>query len=356
MKIRELGYSDAVALLVKAEIFSRLLPDDLYWLASRSSLACYESGEPVFVSGEKAERFYIIRSGSITVSRELKNGETESMAHFVAGDVLGDFDFARRAAYDANAHAAESVELLVFPGFSHTNESLAGERPDVSARLLLRSVSMISSRIRSTQQLISENAPWVRELRKQMYTDTATGLWNKGFLDEELTRKLIRVAPVLLIYIKPDKFKDLCDTWGHGAGDLAMLHIAEILKSIASDYSGWAIRLKSNETALVLPKCPAEAHLTILRRIRDSIAAIRLQDKEVCAGPETAALEGCAGMDRSIGDFRFTTSMCFSIWPADDSLLKNLLEKTYATLLTAWRDGGNRVYRIGKDFPEGGIS
>jgi len=345
MERRELLYSDAVALLVKAEIFSRLLPDDLYWLASRSSLAGYATDEKIFASGARADRFYIIRSGSVTVSRELKNGAIESMAHFVAGDVLGDFDFARRARYDANAHAAEPLELLVFPDFSHTNESLAQERPDVSARLLLRSVSMISSRIRSTQLLISENAPWVRELRKQMYSDAATGLWNRSFLDEELPRKLIRVTPVLLIFIKPDKFKDLCDTWGHGAGDLAMLHIAEILKSVANDYSGWAIRLKSNETALVLPKCPVESHYLILRRIRDSMAAIRLQD-----------MPDSANTALSIGDFRFTTSMCYSIWPKNGPGLKLFIEKTYATLMSAWRDGGNRVYRLGKESQGDGNS
>jgi len=128
-----------------------------------------------------------------------------------------------------------------------------------------------------------------------------------------------------------------------------MLHIAEILKAVAGDYSGWAIRLKSNETALVLPKCPVESHHLILRRLRDSMAAIRLQDRQVCADSGDSVPEGCAPAGPPIGDFRFTTSMCYSIWPKDGPPLKLFIEKTYATLMSAWRDGGNRVYKVGKD-------
>ena len=50
------------------------------------------------------------------------------------------------------------------------------------------SLAMISGRLRATHRLIAENAPWVRELNRQIYTDPATGMWSRAFLDEEVPR------------------------------------------------------------------------------------------------------------------------------------------------------------------------
>ena len=132
----------------------------------------------VITPGDRAVRFFIVKSGSVAVSRLDAGGRSEEMARFVAGDVVGDFDFSRAAAYDAAAVCAEGSEILSFPGRGATMDDLVRERPDVSARILLRTVAMISSRVRSTQALISENAPWVRELVITSYSIHYTKLYD----------------------------------------------------------------------------------------------------------------------------------------------------------------------------------
>lgn len=324
----DIPYGEVISLLQKAEFFSRLLPDDLYWLASRSGVYAYPTGTVVFAPGEAADRFFIIRLGSVQVRREAADGRHENMAQFIDGDVLGDFDFARQARHDVHALAETTSSLLVFPDFGHTVDSLSSDRPDISARLLLRAVSMISSRVRSTQVLISENAPWVRELRRQMYTDAATGLWQRSYLDEELPRKVLRSAPVAFIFIKPDHFKELCDTFGHRAGDIAMVRIAEIMLAEASRLSGWAIRLRSNETGLVIPHCDEAKAVKIARSLVRSFSAIHLED----------TLPECA--------FRFNASIGIGLWPRDQATLRTLADRTHACLMAAWQEGGNRIYRL----------
>ncbi|GAB1482665.1 hypothetical protein MASR2M78_14810 [Treponema sp.] len=196
------------------------------------------------------------------------------MAIFTKGDALGDFDFARRSSYDASAEALEDSTLFCFPGLKHSMDKLALERPDSIARILLRSLAMIASRLRSTQTLISENSPWVRELRRRSLEDPGTGLWNKAFLEEEVSRSL--EAPFALIVLKPDRFKILVDSRGHAAGDEAMIRIAAVLKSVVRHLGrGWAIRIKSNELAVAIPKCSADEAKAAAQQLIDGITPCR---------------------------------------------------------------------------------
>jgi diguanylate cyclase (GGDEF)-like protein len=320
------GLSDTVELLTQSEFFKRLLQDDLYWLASRSGLYLLGDNELLFSAGDRAERFFVLRRGGIAVSRTAENGEQREMARFEAGDVVGDFDFARSADFDAQARSIGPTELVAFPDFGRGMSQLAQERPDVAARILLRSVAMISSRVRSTQHLISDNAPWVRELRKQMYTDSPTGLWSRAFLDEELPKLLVK--PSALVLLKPDHFKELCDRWGHGVGDIAMERIAELLKAEARTMRrAWAIRLRSNETALAIAGKSAAEAVRIAARLSRGIAGIKLED----------ALGG--------ESFRLSASVSIALWPEDGEDFKKLVEHAYGVLMRAWRDGGARAYR-----------
>jgi hypothetical protein len=44
--------------------------------------------------------------------------------------------------------------------------------------------------------------------------------------------------------------------------------------------------------------------------------------------------------------FRFTSSMALAVWPEDGSDWKRMVEDAYGILTRAWRDGGDRLYRL----------
>jgi diguanylate cyclase (GGDEF)-like protein len=317
---------DITRLLRGAELFSSLLDDDLAYVEERCETLRLEAGAVLFCPGEKARRFFIVYAGEIGVYRAEEGGKEREIARYVAGDVLGDFDFAVGAAFDARARAETASQLLAFPSGGKGLEDLAQEKPDTTARILLRSLSMISSRLRSTQRLISENAPWLRELRRQIYTDPGTGLWSRAFLDEELPRMI--EPPTAILLVKPDRFKELNDAHGHGAGDEAMELVAGLLVAETERLGrGWALRLRSNETALVLPRSSFDEAISVVRRL-----AIGLGEIEV----PSAAGSG----------FRFTTSAAVALWPDNCPEWKRLVEDAYGVLTKAWRDGGNRIYRV----------
>jgi len=316
------------ALLRGAELFSNILEEDLAYAASRSSVFALKKGGRLFSVGDRASRFFIVRSGSIRVFRPRADGGTDDMAIFTAGDALGDFDFARRSNFDASAEALEDSTLFCFPGLKLTMDDLALERPNSTARILVRSLAMIAGRLRSTQTLISENSPWVRELRRRSLEDPGTGLWNRAFLDEEIARSL--EAPFALIMLKPDRFKILVDSRGHAAGDEAMVRIAAVLKSVVRHLGrGWAIRIKSNELAVAVPKCTADEARTVAQQLIDGIAA--LEDVPAC--PDIPA-------------FTFTASAGYAVWPEDRCDWASLFQSGYDALMEVWKSGGCRVSRV----------
>jgi len=324
MDAKGMGHAELLALLKGSELLSGLLDEDLDYVAESSELFALPSGGVLFGPGERAKRFYLVRSGEIGAFRA--EDPERQVARFVQGDAVGDFDFAAGAVPDAECRALCPAELVAFPRRGLGMQDLARERPDASARILLRCLSMISARLRSTQRLISENAPWVRELKRQLYTDASTGLHSRAFLDEELPRLI--EAPTALVLLKPDRFKELNDAHGHGAGDEAMSLIAGILvRETEALGRGWALRLRSNETALVVPRSGREEAAEIARRLAAAVAALELP----CA----------AGTG-----FAFTSSLALAVWPEDGANWRRLVEGAYGLLTKAWRDGGARAYRL----------
>jgi diguanylate cyclase (GGDEF)-like protein len=312
------------SLLKKAELFSTLREDDLSYIADRVDRVELSAGELLFARGERARRFFVVRSGEVGVYRKEEGAAEREMARYVAGDVIGDFDFAVGSILDATARARAPSELVAFPRGELCMQDIARENPDVASRILLRSLSMISSRLRSTQRLISENSPWIRELRRRIYTDPATGLWSRAFLDEELPGRL--EGSCALLMIKPDRFKELTDSAGHTAGDEAMTLLAGILEEeIERRGGGWALRLRSNETALVLPGCDSEEAISLAARLSEEIGRIKLP---------------------AFAGFAFTTSMTLALWPEEGNDWRRLVEEAYGLLTRAWKDGGSRLYRI----------
>ena len=108
-------------------------------------------------------------------------------------------------------------------------------------------------------------------------TDDLTGLMNrrafKAVLDRERRAGDGRQGSVGLLMIDVDHFKSFNDTYGHGAGDLALCRIAAAIASAASRHGGLASRYGGEEFAVVLPAPqgarPSEAAEDIRKAVTD---------------------------------------------------------------------------------------
>ena len=85
------------------------------------------------------------------------------------------------------------------------------------------------------------------------YFDPLTELPNRTQFQDRLRTALSRNRRQALLYLDLDDFKLINDTYGHGAGDRVLRHVAQIFANNAKELSGFAARLGGDEFAIVLP-------------------------------------------------------------------------------------------------------
>jgi diguanylate cyclase (GGDEF)-like protein len=312
-----------VGLLRSASLFSALGEEELQALAEYAELTHHRKGEVILRAGDPSDSLYIVQRGEVVISKEVASGQSITLASFIAGDCFGELDFFSRTPRNATAAAEEDTVLLAFPRRTVSFDSLIATRPRVFAKVLHAFLVTVAQRIRATNRLITENAPWVKELRRQIHTDAHTGLYTKAYLEQEASAFLD--DPTALIMLKPDNFKQLNDSHGHKAGDGAMSLLAAALQPFLGA-RGFAVRYRGNEVALVLPGSGEQAAREAAEALRRSVNALDL-----------APVTGGAA-------FRFTTSVGVVVHRGEASGWLDSIQAAYQRLYRARNDGGDRVY------------
>lgn len=166
-----------------------------------------------------------------------------------------------------------------------------------------------------------------RELAER---DSLTGLYNRRYIDEQLSLFLVAVrdgGPALTIaMIDLDLFKRVNDMRSHEVGDDVQRAVGEILSRLAATVPGGvAARLGGEEFLLILPGTDEE--------VADGCAeAVRRSIEEHDWWPITAGIP-------------VTVSIGVAISPADGQRSSKLLGVADARLYSAKRSGRNRVVR-----------
>ena len=336
------GSEQDLSQILRSNLFYSLSPEERIYILENCELINLKNGELLFSPEEKAFHFYFLRKGRIIVLKPDESGEESEIAHFAEGDIIGDFDFARGARYDAVAKAGEDSTLIIFPRKNKNTEELAGIIPSVISKILLSCADMVTSRVKETRKLVMEKTSWVEELQRQAHEDPGTGLLKQSFLADEINR--ILENPSALIMLKPDRFKLLVDTLGHHAGDLMMVKFAGILKDIIRKLGrGWALRFRSNEMGLLINDCDVNLAESIANSLSEAINSM----PPISLG-QSSPVEINTG-EPGQGDLIFTATIVWSIWPLDDHSWNTLFEETYKLLMENWRDNwkkqGNTIVR-----------
>jgi len=140
---------------------------------------------------------------------------------------------------------------------------------------LIRHFGAMAESIRShTEELESKVFERTQALEQQARTDALTGLLNRHgmqqALDTEAQRALRQASHFGLIWLDIDNFKELNDNLGHGAGDQALLRVAQLLESSIRPYD-MAARWGGDEFLVLLSPCDEQALRGTGERIRLAI-------------------------------------------------------------------------------------
>jgi diguanylate cyclase len=122
-------------------------------------------------------------------------------------------------------------------------------------RNLVREAGMFE--LMAAEMRIAELEKALADAHAVALTDPLTGALNRrGFnsaCEREMSRTRRKDSPLALVYIDLDDFKQLNDSLGHEAGDLALIHLVDLLQKTMrpSDVLG---RFGGEEFVLMLPE------------------------------------------------------------------------------------------------------
>lgn len=111
-------------------------------------------------------------------------------------------------------------------------------------------------------------------LRYQSTHDTVTGLFNRAYFDDYLSRQVSSGGyPISLVMIDVDGLKQVNDHYGHPVGDELLRRVSFVLRSIVRSADSVA-RIGGDEFALLLPGADDATAQTVMSRLEDQLAAV----------------------------------------------------------------------------------
>jgi diguanylate cyclase (GGDEF)-like protein len=148
-----------------------------------------------------------------------------------------------------------------------------------------------------------------RALKRLSRIDSLTGLANRRTFDSSLQTEWKRMGrsntPISLLMCDIDGFKRYNDTFGHVAGDAALVAVAHCLKQHAVRSADLACRYGGEEFAVILPNTNHESAMAIAERMREAAQELSL---EVDGQPERQPLTISIGVATASPDHRGDTS------------------------------------------------
>jgi diguanylate cyclase (GGDEF)-like protein len=160
------------------------------------------------------------------------------------------------------------------------------------------------------------------------FTDYLTGLKTRGYFEQQLEQELKRCerknAPLSLLMVEIDFFKQLYDRYGHHVGDQVLRDLASLLTKDMREIDTVA-RYGGEEFVIILPETPAGAGLRVAQRIRRSVESAKF----------------FAGSAADVE--KLTISLGMATYPHDARFKRDLIEKADAALYEAKSRGRNQV-------------
>jgi diguanylate cyclase len=240
-------------------------------------------------------------------------------------------------------HAAIDAAIDTASGYSGTLQSVAD---DLSAPLDAEALKMTAGRLLSetrrmqnaNQQLeakleasredIQQLQRDLDDVRREATLDPLTKIFNRKHFDEGLLRAVADArngaAPLALMLLDIDHFKNFNDTWGHQTGDQVLRLVAMTLKSnikgkdIAARYGG-------EEFAAILPETDLAGAVILADNIRKAVQAKELLKRST---------------NEKLG--RITASFGVAAFREGDTPI-SLFERADRCLYAAKREGRNKV-------------
>ena len=169
------------------------------------------------------------------------------------------------------------------------------------------------------------------EIRVLSVTDSLTGCFNRGYMNEHLLKEITRSKrynhPLFVVLCDLDHFKQVNDTYGHQIGDRVLIAFAQLIRGTIRDKIDWVVRYGGEEFLVVLPETEFNRGCLTAERLRQAVSQMEIEEQNKAI--KITASFGATGFDTDTDDEKISP----------DSIINRADEHLYK----AKREGRNRV-------------
>jgi CRP/FNR family transcriptional regulator len=143
---------ETARLLARVPLFAGLTDDQLAGIASVAVPRTWKAGEQVFREGDQGDTAYLIRSGSVRITRQHSGGRVITLVEMRPGDMFGELAMFVDEKRSASVEAIEDTTGLAF---------LAGDLKRLllgNPEMALRMMENLAHRVRTANERISRQS------------------------------------------------------------------------------------------------------------------------------------------------------------------------------------------------------
>ena len=224
------------------------------------------AGQVLLVPGQPNNTIYIILSGRLRI--QSKESEVEPIAILGEGECVGEMSMLGDAPVSAYVIAATDCKLLAI------DHAAMWELINSSHAAAHNMLNILTSRIRSTNEIAAENLEREHGFSGDSMVDELTGLykqhWTQEKFDRHLRRGIVGEKPNCLLMLEMDSFKEFSGRHGQLGGDQALRDIAHTILSCLrpDDQAG---RHCGEKFAIFLPGASLPDACTAAERLRSAV-------------------------------------------------------------------------------------
>src|SRR5688572_10951148 len=143
---------ETARLLARTEIFADLEPREVEAIAQVAVPRHWDRGEVIFREGDSGDTCYLLRSGSVVLTREHQDGRMVALAELRAGALFGELAMFRGETRSATAEAVEATTAVAL--LARDVQRLIRRHPELALKLLASLAERVS---RTNERLLQQS-------------------------------------------------------------------------------------------------------------------------------------------------------------------------------------------------------
>ena len=312
--------------LKRIEIFSELTGREFAVVRSILKQKEYRQGEIIFHQNDAGNELYIVDRGRIAIEVQLPDGQKLEISEIESGNFFGEMSIFEDAPRSATCTTKEDSSLFSLDKTDFFN--CMEKHPRIAAKMMYRMLNITASRLKNTDNFLSDMVQWGETARRRSVTDDFTGLYNRRFLDDALEEQLSRAKmdknPVAVAMVDLDHFGTLNKEYGEQTGDKIIHSAVEVFRSVCNS-KDILIRYGGDEFTFIMP------------------GRSGVNSKYVCDTICTQLTKLDLLSQRNGSMKKITSSIGIAVYPDHGKTEKTILDKADAALYRAKEEGRNRA-------------